>query len=147
MEPHKLGATRKFGKAAGNHYILMLNNAEQRIFNGLPPATPDGIVLLDDNIRKSAEDRNDGYEMVFEVISVGDDCDLVTNDVGGVSKEEAICAVGDIVLAKGHVQKIHAEPVMYVAQRHNIVTIIKTGAERYGTNDIPTETSEGEILN
>lgn len=128
-EDWKLGATRKFKQAMGNWYIAQLNIAEQRRFNGLPP-TDSVIHVLDDNVRKNAENKVDGYEYVFEIVSVGEDCDLVTNEAGGITKVAPLVEVGDIVLAKGNVFKIHTEPVMYAMVRQNIVAIVRKHDEK-----------------
>jgi hypothetical protein len=107
----------------------MMNVAEQRAFNGLPSSN-NLITVLDENVRKNAEAGVDGYEMVFEVLSVGGDCDLMMNEVGGVTKVTPLLNVGDIVLAKGNVFKMHCEPVVYAATRENIVAILKRAEDR-----------------
>jgi hypothetical protein len=126
---YKLGAPRKIKKAVGRYYLLMTNAQEQREFNGLP-GSDSPIILLDENVRKNAESQVDGYEMVYEVISIGEDCDIIANEVGGAVKVAPIVGIGDVVLAKGHVFKVHCEPVVYAAVRENIVAVIKTATER-----------------
>ncbi|MDX1472849.1 MAG: hypothetical protein R3309_01695 [Reinekea sp.] len=125
---YKKSAARKIKHATGRYYLLILNIDEQRRFNGLP-GEDSKIVVLDDNVRKNAENKVDGFEMVFEVFSVGDECDYVY-DEGKRIKLDPIVNVGDIVLAKGNVFKIHTEPVIYAATRENIVAIIKNAEDR-----------------
>ena len=127
---YKHGAVRKIKKPLGKWYFVVVNNEEQRFFNGLPDKES-GLWIPDDNVRKNAEAKVDGYEMVFEVVGVPEDGDLVLDEgQNNFKKVSPIVQVGDIVLVKGTVQKIHSEPIMFAVHRENIVALVKSRDER-----------------
>lgn len=127
--PWQFGAARKIKGQLGAYYILMLNIQAQRWFNGLPPQQSH-IQLLDDNVRKNAENQVDGYEMVYEVIYTPEFDTMLTEGQNQFVNVPPLAKVGDIVLAKGNVFKIHCEPVMYAATRQNFVAMLATAEEK-----------------
>lgn len=137
---YKVGATRKIHSQLGRWYILMLNIKYQRWFNGLPPQ--DSIIhILDDNVRKNAEAQVDGYEMVFEVIHAPDHDLIPAEGENRWEKVSPVAKVGDIVLCKGNVFKLHCEPVCYAAVRDNMVAVVKLAEDRpeYGGAELEWE--------
>lgn len=125
----KFGAARKIKHQLGQWYIIVHNIQAQRWFNGLPPQQS-AIQLLDDNVRKNAENQVDGYEMVYEVISVPEYDTILTEGQNNFINVPPIVGVGDIVLCKGNVLKIHAEPVMYAATRANFTAMLALSADK-----------------
>lgn len=129
LNNYKYGAPRKIKRQLGRYYLLMLNIKYQRWFNGLPPINSN-VVVLDDNVRKNAESQVDGYEMVYEVFDTPKTDLVLTTGQNTFEEVPPIVNVGDIVLAKGNVFKIHTEPVIYAATRDQIVALLKERSER-----------------
>lgn len=125
----RLGAPRKIKKQLGNWYIMVMNVKYQRWFNGLPEVNSK-LVVLDDNVRKNAEAQVDGYEMVFEVIHVPEKELVLDEGSASYSYKEPIVNVGDIVLCKGQVYKVHTEPVTYACHRDNFIAVLVEADER-----------------
>ena len=137
----RLGAPRKIKHQLGFWYLVTPNVRYQRWFNGLPDSKVD-LWIPEDNLVKHAENKVDGLEMVFEVIHTPK-YDLVrAPGQDNWVQVPPIVNVGDIVIVKGHVQKLHTEPIVYACIRDQFVAMVVPASER--SDYLPPE--EGESL-